>query len=193
MMLLGIYTGKRRIFNDIPGNLPFIRKVWLWGLILGVIGNLLYVYFGHLSSRSIPSPQLLISLTGQTFGAPALAFFYMATLTLLAERPVWRRRLAPLSYVGRMALTNYLAQSLICTTLFYGYGFGLYDKIGIAAGIVLTLAIYAMADRLEHLVAAPLPVRADGMALAHIDLRSTAANGRGPRIGSQTISHKEAS
>lgn len=144
MMLLGIYTGKRRILNDIPGNLPFIRKVWLWGLILGVFGNFLYVYFGHFSSRSVPSPQLLISLMGQTFGAPALAFFYMATLTLLAERPVWRRRLAPLSCVGRMALTNYLAQSLICTTLFYGYGFGLYDRIGIAAGIVLTLAIYAM-------------------------------------------------
>lgn len=144
MMLLGIYTGKRRIFTDIPGNLPFIRKVWLWGLILGVFGNFLYVYFGHVSSRSIPSPQLLISLVGQTFGAPALAFFYMATLTLLAERAAWRRRLTPLSFVGRMALTNYLAQSLICTLLFYGYGLGLYYQIGIAGGIALALAIYAV-------------------------------------------------
>ena len=144
MMLLGIYAGKRRIFQDIPGHLPLIRKVWLWGLVVGLIGNFLYVYFGELSSRSIPSPQLMISLVGQTFGAPALALFYMATLTLLAERTVWRKRLAPLSYVGRMALTNYLAQSLICTILFYGYGFGLYGQIGIAGGIALTLVIYGV-------------------------------------------------
>jgi uncharacterized protein len=80
----------------------------------------------------------------------------MATLTLLAERGrlwqaqatalenVWRRRLAPLSLAGRMALTNYLMQSVICTTLFYGYGFGLYGRVGIAGGIALTIAIYAV-------------------------------------------------
>jgi uncharacterized protein len=121
-----------------------------------VVGNFLFVYFGHISNRTIPSPQLLASLVGQTFGAPALALFYMATLTLLAERGrlwqaqatalenVWRRRLAPLSLAGRMALTNYLMQSVICTTLFYGYGFGLYGRVGIAGGIALTLAIYAV-------------------------------------------------
>jgi uncharacterized membrane protein YeiB len=35
----------------------------------------------------------MVLLVGQTFGAPALALFYMATLTLLAERTAWRRRL----------------------------------------------------------------------------------------------------
>ena len=156
MMLLGVYAGKRRIFHDLTNHLPLIRRVWLWGLIVGVVGNFLFVYFGHISNRTIPSPQLLASLVGQTFGAPALALFYMATLTLLAERGrlwqaqatalenVWRRRLAPLSLAGRMALTNYLMQSVICTTLFYGYGFGLYGRVGIAGGIALTLAIYAV-------------------------------------------------
>lgn len=150
IMLTGLYAGKRRIFAqsravggaDIPGNLPFIRKVWLWGLIIGLIGNGIYVYFGQQANRAMPSLVNLISLFGQTFGAPALALFYMATLALLAERPVWRGRLAPLANVGRMALTNYLLQSLIGTTLFYGYGFRLYGRIGIAGGIVLTVAIF---------------------------------------------------
>jgi len=142
MMLTGLYAGKRRIFADIPGNLAFIRKVWRWGLIIGLIGNGIYVYFGQQANRAMPSLVNLISLAGQTFGAPALALFYMASLTLLAERPVWRGRLAPLANAGRMALTNYLLQSLVCTILFYGYGFGLYGRIGAAGGIVLTAAIF---------------------------------------------------
>jgi len=76
MMLLGVYAGKRRIFHDLTNHLPLIRRVWLWGLIVGVVGNFLFVYFGHISNRTIPSPQLLASLVGQTFGAPALALFY---------------------------------------------------------------------------------------------------------------------
>ena len=111
-------------------------------IIIGLIGNGIYVYFGQQANRAMPSLVNLISLAGQTFGAPALALFYMASLTLLAERPVWRGRLAPLANAGRMALTNYLLQSLVCTILFYGYGFGLYGRIGAAGGIVLTAAIF---------------------------------------------------
>jgi uncharacterized protein len=43
-----------------------------------------------------------------------------------------------------MALTNYLAQSLICTTIFYGYGFGLYGQVGPALGVFLTLVIFGL-------------------------------------------------
>ncbi len=41
-----------------------------------------------------------------------------------------------------MALTNYLLQTLICTTLFYSYGLGLYGKVGPAAAALLAIAIY---------------------------------------------------
>lgn len=143
-MLLGVYVGKRGIFNDIPAHLPFIRKVWLWGLVIGVVGNGMYVYFGEQGSRTIPSLANLLSLIGQGFGAPAMTLFYIASLTLLAERDTWRRRLAVLPPVGRMALTNYLAQSLICSTIFYGYGFGLYGSVGVVGGIALTVVIYLL-------------------------------------------------
>ena len=48
----------------------------------------------------------------------------------------------PFSYVGRMALTNYLLQSLICTTIFYSYGLGLYGRVGPLADFFLGVAIY---------------------------------------------------
>jgi len=55
----------------------------------------------------------------------------------------WRARLRPFVAVGRMALSNYLLQSLVCTTLFYSWGFGLYGRVNPLLGFVPTIAIYA--------------------------------------------------
>jgi uncharacterized protein len=71
-----------------------------------------------------------------------MALGYGAGIVLLIQRDFWKKCLAPLQAVGRMALTNYLLQTLICTTLFYSYGLGLYGKVGPAAAVLLTIAIY---------------------------------------------------
>jgi uncharacterized protein len=144
MMVLGVYAGQRRVCEQIPEQLPFLRRVWLWGLIVGVLGNLVYVVAGAVSTRNIPSLPLQASLVGQTIGAPALSLCYMTSLVLLAQRSAWRRRLQPLVPVGRMAISNYLLQSVICTTLFYGYGLGLYGQVGSAAGVLLTILIFTL-------------------------------------------------
>jgi uncharacterized protein len=144
MFLLGLAVGKKRIFDNIQDHLPLIRKVLIGGLIVGVTGNLLYVVAGESAQRSIPSAGVLVSIIGQTFGAPALALFYMSGLTLLAQKSAWQPRLNLLASVGRMAITNYLLQTVICTLLFYGYGLGFYGKIGVAGGILLTTLIYSI-------------------------------------------------
>ncbi len=141
MFVLGLYAGKRRLHALLPDQPDRLRRILTWGLALGITGNLLYVIFGEWSSRIIPSGFLMISITAQTIGAPALAVAYMAGLALLAPRFPSLSRLAP---VGRMALTNYLLQSVICVTLFYGTGFGLYGQLGQAAGLLLTLGIFLL-------------------------------------------------
>ncbi len=65
-----------------------------------------------------------------------------ASLIILLMRPggVLTMRLAA---AGRMAFTNYLVTSLICTTLFYGYGFGWYGEMSRAEIYLVVFAIWA--------------------------------------------------
>lgn len=72
-----------------------------------------------------------------------LALGYGASLWLWSERPGRSRRLAPIAAAGRMSLTNYLAQSVTFGAVFYGYGLGLYGRLGPAATALFGLAAYA--------------------------------------------------
>jgi uncharacterized protein len=68
--------------------------------------------------------------------------FYVLTIVRLAQIPAWQRRFQPIAMTGRMPLTNYLLQTLIGTTLFYGWGFGLWGKVGPAVQLVMAFAVF---------------------------------------------------
>lgn len=52
-------------------------------------------------------------------GGPLIAVFYITLIALLIQKGTWKRLLSPLSSVGRMAFTNYIMQSVICTLIFF--------------------------------------------------------------------------
>ena len=139
--LLGLYAGRRGIFHDVSAHLPFIRRVQGWGLVIGVAGNAAFAAGGSFD----PSPTSVMENVGRmclVFAAPAMSFFYASTIILLTQDEAWRRRLAPLAAVGRMALSNYLLQSLICTMIFYSYGLALFCKVRPSLGLLLTIIIW---------------------------------------------------
>jgi uncharacterized protein len=139
--LLGLYAGRRAIFHDVSAHLPFIRRVQRWGLMIGAAGSAAFV-----AGESFdPSPTSVMQNVGRmclVFGAPAMSFFYASTIILLTQDEAWRRRLAPLAAVGRMALSNYLLQSLICTMIFYSYGLALFCKVRPSLCLLLTIIIW---------------------------------------------------
>jgi uncharacterized protein len=138
--LLGLYAGRRGIFHDVSAHLPFIRRVQKWGGMIGVAGSAVFVI-----GESNPSATSVMQNVGRmcrVFAAPAMSFFYVSTIILLTQGEAWRRRLAPLSSVGRMALSNYLLQSVICTTIFYSYGLALFCKVRPSLGLLLTIIIW---------------------------------------------------
>ena len=146
IFLLGLYAGRRRIFHDVATHREFIRKVMWWGFALGLAGItfLRVVQAVGRSGESIPFMAGAVAHLGDRLGDPALGLAYLATLTLLLQRETWKRRLVPLGAVGRMALTNYLAQSVAFVLLFFGYGLGWYGQVGAFGGVVLAVAFFVL-------------------------------------------------
>jgi uncharacterized protein len=78
-----------------------------------------------------------------SYGSIVVALGHVGMLILIVKSGALAWLTRRLAAVGRMALSNYLTHSIVCSTLFYGYGFGLYGhvpRIGLA-GIVLTIWI----------------------------------------------------
>ncbi len=137
--LLGLYIGRRKLFQNLPDHMGLFRKVRNSGFVLGLAGHVaLFV----LVLPGLPPWTKLLRPVVAAVALPATTFFYVSALVLLLQQNEWQRRLAPLVTVGRMSLSNYLFQSLVCTTIFYHYGFGLYGKVGPAKGVVFTVVIF---------------------------------------------------
>ncbi len=78
---------------------------------------------------------------GELAGA-SVALGHIA-LIVLAVKLGWLKWLqAKLAAAGRMAFTNYLTQTIICVTIFYGYGFGLWGELDRASLLGVTVAIW---------------------------------------------------
>ncbi len=149
MFLLGLYVGRRRIFHDVSQHLPLFRKVMWVGLVVGGALNALFVY-ATVSPDSIPGGYMQLATRGaRTVGSSLLCLAYVSIIVLLYQQQGWREKLTPLGGVGRMALTNYLTHSVVCTLIFYGYGLGLYGKFSPAITLILTLVIYQAQIRLS--------------------------------------------
>jgi len=146
IFLTGLYAGQRGILTHPEAHLPLLRRATHWALPLGLLGTLLFTLISVSAPPvvALPIPARTLLAAAAVPGILALSLAYVAGLTLLLQQRRWQARLAPLATVGRMALTNYLLQSLVCTTLFYGYGLGWYGRVGPLAGVGLAALIFAL-------------------------------------------------
>lgn len=141
LFLLGLYVARRRLLEDISAHRIFLRRVLWWGLGIGLMGSLAMLAEEFVEQPPIP---LWVLELGGGVGAPALAFAYAAFLTILFQRSWGNRLLKPLGAVGRMALTIYLFQSVVYTSIYYGYGLGFWGRLGSAHILPLALVIFAI-------------------------------------------------
>ena len=126
MMLLGMALMKWNVF-DASRELSLYSKMMVLGFAIGLVINsweeVVFVSSGFepfLSATARPTYDL---------GRLAMALGYVGMIMLLCKLDVISKVRHALACVGQMALTNYLAQSVICNTIFLGFGFGMWGKM----------------------------------------------------------------
>ena len=130
LFYLGFFLGRKQLFENLPGYHGIIKKTFQFCALSSILLIVILQFFAPYTGGAVPYysvaflegfSQELLTLTGSGF--------YMSGLLLLLRRPRWKKALRPLKYMGKMALTNYLIQTVFWSVVFNGYGLGLYGNL----------------------------------------------------------------
>ena len=128
MFVLGLWVLRQGIPANPRGHEGLLRRWRLWGLAIGLPANIFATIIFATAPYLPPTPLSLLAVALQGIGIPLLAIGYAATVALAMMNGLQVLNLfVP---VGRMALTNYLTHSIVCVTLAYGFGLGLFWRVG---------------------------------------------------------------
>ena len=151
LFLLGLMVGRLRFFEKIEENIVTTRKILKWSAIGSGICLLLMILFGFLAIEDFR--QVIQSGTlNSIFSMLAISFYDLFNLALTAviitgfvlmyQKQKYQKKFIKLAPYGRMALTNYILQSLIAVPLFFGWGFGLAGLLGPFTGLLLAVFVF---------------------------------------------------
>lgn len=145
LFLLGFAIIRAGVIDDLENRRPAIRRVMWWMLCIGLPSAAFSAYFevtDGLENASVFLRTLVSTLYNISY--PALALSYASFIALRYSEPAWHKVLHPLAALGRMALTVYVGQSVIYTTIYYGYGLGQFGQLGPAHIIFLAAIIFGL-------------------------------------------------
>lgn len=124
--LLGLAAGKHEVLADVTRHERLLRRLQWVGFPIGLAGGVVYA---HASLEHPGTAYQLFALGADVVIAPLLAAAYTATVLRLISTGRGPRLAAVLAPAGRLSLTNYLAQSLVCALLFTGFGAALVGRL----------------------------------------------------------------
>ena len=145
LFVLGLWIGQRGVARDLDAHAGVLRRVAAWGLGLGLPLNVAGAWLVADAVPYLPGSALgMLEVVVGAVGVPLLALGYAAGIALLMRSASASRLLMAFAPVGRMALTNYLLQTVACMFVFYGIGLGLYGEVGTAAAAGIALLLFAL-------------------------------------------------
>lgn len=148
LFLFGLLVYRRGIFQDPAAHRDELKKAMILGLAIGIPMNVGATWIQTiLDARpplGEPNDAMVALVALRLFGRPILSMGYAAAIGLLFLNASWRRLMMPFNVIGRTALSNYLLQTIVCTTIFYSYGTGLYGQVHLLPLFVLSIVIYLL-------------------------------------------------
>jgi uncharacterized protein len=146
-MMLGVFlvgtwlVGTGRL-ADPAAHRGFFTRMAVGGLVLGSAGVAAALSVGTHFDLVEQFAESTVALGLMAMANLPMALGYLGLVVLATIGPVgrWLSVLAP---AGRMALTNYLMQSLVASLVFYGYGLGLFGELGRAAQVGFVVVVFA--------------------------------------------------
>lgn len=145
--LLGLYAGRSHLFISLENH---IDKFSTWNnttknaiLVLLLMGLLMYLFdlVTLPDITVVPELKWAASFLFSIYNA-CLAIFYITGISLLFRRRKFKNFLKPLAAMGRMALTNYLLQTVFGLLIFYRFGFRLFDQTSPALNVLLAVLVF---------------------------------------------------
>jgi uncharacterized protein len=130
----GVLTGRRS------------RRFYVTLMCVGWVAGFSLVAYGVLRNYAAGWSFDYSMFLGGLFnywGSLGVSLGYISVIMLFCRSDALKKLTSPFAAVGRMAFTNYLMQSLICTTLFYGHGFGLFGRVERQGQILIVFAVWA--------------------------------------------------
>lgn len=135
LFLFGMYLGRKRWLHSPGEHRQKLWAGWAISLIFFIVLKAGPYFFGN--------PEWF-SYAQDNLGGTASALFYLFSITLFGQSQFGKKMLKPFSYVGRMSLSNYILQSVICFVLFYGIGFGLYGSVRPIEAMGIVVIVFSL-------------------------------------------------
>ncbi|WP_436876197.1 DUF418 domain-containing protein [Mammaliicoccus sciuri] len=133
IMLFGIYAHQINWFNKIKQHKNLYMVIGVVVLILGLAIKMIQIVLeGSVTSQ----------LMSQMIGGPIVALSYIMFFEILCEDQTARKILTPLQSIGKLSLTTYISQSIICIIIFYGVGLNYYGKLPVLNIYIIGIVIY---------------------------------------------------
>lgn len=144
MFALGLAAGKIQLMQRLDTYWPTLVRLLPWVAGVAILGNVLYAsasLLGDVAGPSYPWVQALATAQVAISG-PALTYCFCMILLWAARTNRLIHLRTILRAAGRLSLTNYLGQSLICGLIFNGVGLGFYEQISPTGLVGLTVLIF---------------------------------------------------
>ena len=139
IFLIGLWAGRKILTENLLENTTFLKKVVIWGICIGLPISAFRAYITFFADKT-EIWELLYTIS-YALGTVPLAMGYAALLAIIYKKIPFLNGFA---FVGKMALSNYLFQTALAITIFYGIGFSFAGKLGFTVIIGIAILIYSI-------------------------------------------------